>query len=94
MVIRTMLPPLAMSFSFSTTLKALVESRPEVGSSRNSSDGLWMISIPSSPMYVCAALCTFITTFTASFFNSIIITSGGGVFKTLFLVSKEAKQYH
>ena len=106
MVIRTMLPPLAMSFTFSTTLKALVESRPEVGSSGNSSDGLWMIStpidtlrrsppdtplVPSSPMYVCAAFCTFITTFMASFFNSIIISSGGGGFETLILVSKETK---
>lgn len=72
-VMRTMLPPLAMSFTFSTTLKALVESRPEVGSSRNSREGLWIMSIPietlrlsppdtpllpSSPMYVCAVLCT------------------------------------
>ena len=71
-VIRTMLPPLAISFTFSTTLYALVESRPEVGSSRNSRDGLWIMSmpidtlrrsppetprIPSSPMYVWAVVC-------------------------------------
>uniref|UniRef100_A0A0A9CZG4 Uncharacterized protein n=1 Tax=Arundo donax TaxID=35708 RepID=A0A0A9CZG4_ARUDO len=62
-----MLSPFAISFTFSTTLYALVESRPEVGSSRNSRDGLWIMSmpidtlrrsppetplIPSSPMYV------------------------------------------
>lgn len=63
----TMLPPLAISFTFSTTLYALVESKPEVGSSRNRSAGLWIMSIPietlrrsppdppllpSSPIYV------------------------------------------
>lgn len=46
MVIKTILPFRAISFTFSTTLKALVESRPEVGSSKNKSDGLWMMSIP------------------------------------------------
>lgn len=75
---RTMLPPLAMSFTFSTTLKALVESRPEVGSSRNKRDGLWIMSIPmetlrfsppetpllpSLPMYVYVALCKIIHVF-------------------------------
>ena len=71
MVMRTMLPVRAMSFTFSTTLKALVESRPEVGSSRKRREGLWIMSIPidtlrrsppdtpllpSSPIYVCVAL--------------------------------------
>ena len=73
-VINTMLPPFAISFTLSTTLYALVESRPEVGSSRNSRDGLWIMSvpidtlrrsppetprIPSSPMYVWAVVCYF-----------------------------------
>lgn len=73
-VIRTMLPLFAMSLTFSTTLKALVESRPEVGSSRKRSDGLWIMSIPmdtlllsppdtpllpSFPIYVCVVLCIF-----------------------------------
>jgi len=73
-VISTMLPPFAISFTLSTTLYALVESRPEVGSSRNSRDGLWIMSvpidtlrrsppetprIPSSPMYVWAVVCYF-----------------------------------
>lgn len=36
----------AMSCSVSTILKAVVESRPEVGSSRNKRDGLIIISFP------------------------------------------------
>jgi hypothetical protein len=63
----TVLPERAMWCTFSMTLWALVESRPEVGSSRKSNDGPWMMStpmetlrrsppdtplVPSSPMYV------------------------------------------
>lgn len=46
MVRITVLPERAMSWTFSIMLWALVESRPEVGSSRNSSDGPWMMSTP------------------------------------------------
>lgn len=46
MVKITVLPERAMSWTFSITLCALVESSPEVGSSKNSSDGPWIMSTP------------------------------------------------
>lgn len=67
MVRTTVLPVRAMLWTFSITLWALVESKPDVGSSRKSSDGPWMMStpidtlrrsppetprVPSSPIYV------------------------------------------
>lgn len=42
----TVLPDRAMWCTFSMTLCALVESKPEVGSSRKSKDGPWMMSTP------------------------------------------------
>lgn len=42
----TVLPFLAMSCTFSITLRALVESSPEVGSSRKRSEGPWIMSTP------------------------------------------------
>ncbi|KAG9130904.1 hypothetical protein Leryth_006679 [Lithospermum erythrorhizon] len=62
----TVLPERAISCTFSITLYALVESRPEVGSSKNRSEGPCIIStpmetlrrsppetprVPSSPIY-------------------------------------------
>ncbi|KAH0454321.1 hypothetical protein IEQ34_016245 [Dendrobium chrysotoxum] len=41
-----MLPLCAMRCNTFTTINALVESRPEVGSSRNRTMGSWMISMP------------------------------------------------
>lgn len=46
MVRITVLPLRAMSCTFSITLCALVESSPDVGSSRNRSEGPWMMSTP------------------------------------------------
>uniref|UniRef100_A0A8R7TYC8 Uncharacterized protein n=1 Tax=Triticum urartu TaxID=4572 RepID=A0A8R7TYC8_TRIUA len=70
MEVMTMLPLSAMRRSTLTTMNADVESRPEVGSSRNRRMGSWMMSVPmetlrrsppetprwpSSPMMVLAA---------------------------------------
>ncbi|KAK1268744.1 hypothetical protein QJS04_geneDACA006469 [Acorus gramineus] len=67
MVRTTVLPARAMSWTLSITPCALVESRPDVGSSRKRRDGPWIMStpietrrrsppetprVPSSPMYV------------------------------------------
>lgn len=67
----TVLPARAILWTFSTTLWALVESKPDVGSSRKRSDGPWIMStpietlrrsppetprLPSSPIYVFLAV--------------------------------------